>query len=68
MMKMGHAMGAVKNAIERDGLDPSVLDGDFYAPLDGVKGGTGRLKFPKTSTGECVSIRRSTALSVLGLW
>ena len=32
MMKMGLPMGAIKNAMARDGEDPSVLDGDHNAP------------------------------------
>lgn len=35
---MGLPQGAVKNAMERDGLDPSVLDGDHSAPVGGRKG------------------------------
>ena len=41
MVKMGLPMGAVKNAIERDGLDPSVMDGDLSAPVGGAKGAEG---------------------------
>ena len=33
MLKMGLAMGAVKNAMERDGVDSSVMDGDHSAPV-----------------------------------
>jgi len=33
MLNMGLPMGAVKNAMGRDGLDPSVMDGDHNAPL-----------------------------------
>jgi len=32
MLKMGLPMGAVKNALERDGLDPSVMDQDHNLP------------------------------------
>ena len=32
MMKMGLPMGAVKNAMTRDGLDPDILDGDHNKP------------------------------------
>ena len=32
MLKMGIIMGAVKNAITKDGLNPSVMDGDHNAP------------------------------------
>jgi hypothetical protein len=33
MLKLGLPMGAVKNAMERDGVDPSVMDGDHNAPV-----------------------------------
>jgi hypothetical protein len=33
MLKMGLPMGAVKNAMERDGVDSSVMDGDHSAPV-----------------------------------
>ena len=33
MLKLGLPMGAVKNAMERDGVDPSVMDGDPNAPV-----------------------------------
>ena len=33
MIKLGLPMGAVKNAMERDGVDPSVMDGDHNAPV-----------------------------------
>ena len=33
--KMGLPMGAVKNAMERDGVDSSVMDGDHSAPAPG---------------------------------
>eukprot|EP00804_Cyclotella_cryptica_P030487 CCRYP_008544-RD/>CCRYP_008544-RD protein AED:0.19 eAED:0.19 QI:217/0.8/0.83/1/0.8/0.83/6/602/2020 len=32
MLKLGLPMGAVKNAMERDGLDSSIMDGDHNAP------------------------------------
>jgi hypothetical protein len=32
MLKLGLPMGAVKNAMERDGVDSSVMDGDHNAP------------------------------------
>jgi len=32
MLKLGLPLGAVKNAMERDGEDPSVMDGDHNAP------------------------------------
>ena len=32
MLKLGLPMGAVKNSMERDGDDPSVMDGDHNAP------------------------------------
>ena len=33
MLKLGLPMGAVQNAMERDGLDPTVMDGDHNAPV-----------------------------------
>jgi hypothetical protein len=33
MLKLGLPMGAVKNAMERDGVDSSVMDGDHNAPI-----------------------------------
>lgn len=33
MLKIGLPIGAVKNAMERDGEDPSILDGDHNAPV-----------------------------------
>lgn len=33
MLKLGLPLGAVKNAMERDGVDSSVMDGDHNAPL-----------------------------------
>ena len=36
MLKLGLPLGAVKNAMERDGLDPSVMDGDHDAPVPGA--------------------------------
>lgn len=41
MLKLGLAMGAVKNAMERDGMDPSVMDGDHNAPVNAAKGAGG---------------------------
>ena len=38
MLKIGLPMGAVKNAMERDGMDPSVMDGDHNLPANS-KGG-----------------------------
>jgi hypothetical protein len=35
MLKMGLPLGAVKNAMDRDGEDPSVMDGDHNAPAKG---------------------------------
>ena len=35
MLKMGLPLGAVKNAITRDGLDPCVMDGDHNLPIPG---------------------------------
>jgi len=32
MLKLGLPMGAVKNAMERDGLDSSIMDGDHHKP------------------------------------
>lgn len=32
MLKLGLPLGAVKNAMERDGEDPSIMDGDHNAP------------------------------------
>ena len=32
MLGMGLPMGAVRNALQRDGLDPTILDGDHGAP------------------------------------
>lgn len=37
MLKMGLPMGAVQNAMERDGLDPSVMDGDHNLPAGAGK-------------------------------
>ena len=37
MLKMGLPMGAVKNAMERDGVDSSIMDGDHSAPPGGAK-------------------------------
>lgn len=37
MLKLGLPLGAVKNAMERDGLDSSVMDGDHNAPLSAKK-------------------------------
>lgn len=34
MLKIGLPIGAVKNAMERDGEDPSILDGDHNAPVE----------------------------------
>ena len=39
MLKLGLPMGAVKNAMERDGKDPSVMDGDHGLPAGGAAGG-----------------------------
>ena len=33
MLKLGLPLGAVKNAMERDGIDPTVMDGDHNAPI-----------------------------------
>ena len=33
MLKLGLPMGAVKNAMERDGVDASVMDGDHNVPV-----------------------------------
>ena len=33
MIKMGLPVGAVKNAFERDGLDPAIMDGDHSKPV-----------------------------------
>lgn len=38
MLKLGLPMGAVKNAMERDGLDPSVMDCDHDAPAPAPSG------------------------------
>ncbi len=38
MLKLGLPIGAVKNAIQRDGLDPNVLDADHDAPAPSVAG------------------------------
>lgn len=35
MLKLGLPMGAVKNAMERDGEDPTIMDGDHKAPALG---------------------------------
>ena len=32
MLKMGLPMGAVKNAMKRDGVDPTIMDGDHNSP------------------------------------
>lgn len=37
MLKMGLPLGAVKNAMERDGEDSTILDGDHNAPVKGKK-------------------------------
>ncbi|KAK1748770.1 hypothetical protein QTG54_000709 [Skeletonema marinoi] len=37
MLKLGLPMGAVKNAMERDGVDSSVMDGDHNAPVSAPK-------------------------------
>ena len=34
MLKMGLPMGAVKNALQRDGLDPNIMDGDHSKPVE----------------------------------
>jgi len=50
MLKAGLPMGAVKNAMERDGMDASVMDGDHAAPAGGEKGakmGPRATKHPK---------------------
>lgn len=39
MLKLGLPLGAVKNAMERDGLDATVMDGDHNAPVNS-KGGS----------------------------
>lgn len=36
MLKLGLPMGAVKNAMERDGVDSSVMDGDHNAPASSL--------------------------------
>lgn len=36
MLKLGLPMGAVKNAMERDGLDSSIMDGDHHKPASSV--------------------------------
>ena len=33
MIEMGLPIGAVKNAFERDGLDPAIMDGDHSKPV-----------------------------------
>ena len=42
MLKLGLPMGAVKNAMERDGKDPSVMDGDHGLPAGGAAGSGAR--------------------------
>jgi hypothetical protein len=37
MLKLGLPMGAVKNAMERDGVDSAVMDGDHNAPVSASK-------------------------------
>lgn len=37
MLKLGLPLGAVKNAMERDGVDSSVMDGDHNAPVSAKK-------------------------------
>jgi len=37
MLKMGLPMGAVKNSLERDGLDPSVMDQDHNLPANNTE-------------------------------
>jgi Predicted coiled-coil domain-containing protein (DUF2360)./Formin Homology 2 Domain. len=44
MLKMGLPMGAVKNAMQRDGEDPSIMDGDHNAPAHAMM----KLKEEKT--------------------
>jgi hypothetical protein len=39
MLKIGLPMGAVQNAMERDGLDGSVMDGDHNLPAGGASSG-----------------------------
>lgn len=39
MLKLGLPIGAVKNAMERDGVDSSVMDGDHNAPASASKPG-----------------------------
>lgn len=41
MLKLGLPMGAVKNAMERDGVDPEIMDLDHNAPLPSSFGGGG---------------------------
>ncbi|KAL7553233.1 hypothetical protein ACHAWF_017316 [Thalassiosira exigua] len=39
MLKLGLPMGAVKNAMERDGLDPAIMDRDHNQPASAQGGG-----------------------------
>ena len=39
MLKMGLPMGAVKNAVQRDGKDPSIMDLDPNKSLKSQTGG-----------------------------
>lgn len=47
MLKMGLPMGAVKNAMERDGVDSSVMDKDPAAPPGDAKQATGAFRAVK---------------------
>lgn len=42
MLKLGLPMGAVKNAMERDGLNPSVMDGNHNAPVSSSTTSSGK--------------------------
>ena len=42
MLKLGLPTGAVKNAMERDGLDPAVMDQDHNKPVAGSGGHDGK--------------------------
>ena len=50
MLKMGLPLGAVKNALTKDGLDPCVMDGDHDVPVpgDNKPSAPNRSKVPQT--------------------
>ena len=50
MLKLGLPLGAVKNAMERDGVNSSVMDGDHNAPASASKPGTASAKKKQKDT------------------